>query len=124
MLKFKLSIFVENGDCFHINLISHISRYFYSFLKRAPNSNICISRNIKHHFWGCISKSKLAFPEYNRIYLSAIAFIVFTLHQIKQRTFFWGHPVVEQFAFAHSVCFEAWLGTYFPQTRFPYVRYE
>jgi hypothetical protein len=94
MLKFKLSIFVENGDCFHINLISHISRFFYSFLKRAPNSNICISRNIKYHFWGCISKSKLAFPEYNIIYLSAIAFIVFTLHQIKQRKFFLGHPVV------------------------------
>jgi hypothetical protein len=78
---------------------------------------------IKYHFWGCISKSKLAFPEYNRIYLSAIAFIVFTLHQIKQRKFFGGHPVVEQFTFAHSVSFEAWLGTYFPQTRFPYVRY-
>jgi hypothetical protein len=28
----------------------------------------------------------------NKIYLSVIAFIVFTLHEIKQRKFFGGHP--------------------------------
>jgi hypothetical protein len=94
MLKFKLSIFVENGDCFDINLISHISRFFYSFLKRAPNSNICISRNIKYHIWGCISKSKLAFPEYNRIYLSAIRFIVFYVTSNQTAQVFFGTPYI------------------------------
>ena len=34
--------------CFHINLISHDSRFLYSFLKRAPHSNVCISRNITY----------------------------------------------------------------------------
>jgi hypothetical protein len=53
--------------------------FFYSFLKRAPNSNISVSQ--------------LAFPEYNKIYLSVIAFIIFALHEIKQRKFFLGHPV-------------------------------
>jgi uncharacterized membrane protein YesL len=40
-----------------------------------------------------ISKSKLAFRPYNKTYLSVIAFIVFTLHEIKHRKFFLGHPV-------------------------------
>ena len=41
-------------------------------------------------------KSKLALPEYNKIYLSVIAFIVFTLHQVKQRKFFGRHPVCDK----------------------------
>jgi hypothetical protein len=38
-------------------------------------------------------RSKLAFSKYNKIYLSVIAFIVFILHEIKQRKSFLGHPV-------------------------------
>ena len=46
-----------------------------------------------------ISKSKLVLSECNDLYFIAIAFIAFTLHEIKQCPVFWGHPVV----FVHVV---------------------
>jgi hypothetical protein len=79
--------------------------FFYSFLKRAPQSNVCISRNITWNFLGCISKSKLAFPQYNKTYLSVIAFIVFILHEIENRKFFLGHPVVYHLIKYHLMLF-------------------
>ncbi len=39
-----------------------------------------------------ISKSKLILREYNAFYFSEIAFIGFTLHEIKQGIVFWGTP--------------------------------
>ena len=41
-----------------------------------------------------ISKSKLILCEYNAFYFSEIAFIGFTLHEIKQGIVFLGHLVV------------------------------
>jgi hypothetical protein len=99
MSKIEIVNFCGKWKCFHIHLISRVSRFFYSFLKRASNSNICISRNITWNIYGCISRSKLAFPQYNKCYLSVIAFIVFTSHEIKQRKFFLGHPVVTSWGY-------------------------
>jgi hypothetical protein len=39
-----------------------------------------------------VSKSKLIFCEYNAFYYSEIAFIDFTLHEIKQGMVFFGTP--------------------------------
>ena len=44
--------------------------------------------NIKWNFQDCINLSQPFLPEYNKIYLSVIASIAFTLHEIKQRNFF------------------------------------
>ena len=62
----------------------------HQFLKRIPNSNSCISLNIACKFTCYISKSKLVLYECNDLYFIAIAFIAFTLHEIKQcPVFFW-----------------------------------
>ena len=65
-------------------LIFSIVKYAYSI------SNINSSVNVAQTFECYISKSKLAFSLYNKTYSSA--FIVFTLHEIKQRKFFFGTP--------------------------------
>jgi predicted transcriptional regulator of viral defense system len=69
--------------------IFNIVKYAYSIY------NVDSSVNIAQIF-------KLALSEYNITYLSAIAFIVFTLHEIKQRKFFLGHPVGAQKASIHG----------------------
>jgi predicted transcriptional regulator of viral defense system len=76
--------------------IFNIVKYAYSIY------NVDSSVNIAQIFKCYISKSKLALSEYNITYLSAIAFIVFTLHEIKQRKFFLGHPVGAQKASIHG----------------------
>jgi hypothetical protein len=48
--------------------------------------------NIACKFKCYISKSKLGLTECNDIYFIAIAFIAFTLHEIKQFLFFFGTP--------------------------------
>jgi hypothetical protein len=48
--------------------------------------------NIACKFKCYISKSKLVLSECNDIYFIAIAFIAFTLHEIKQFLFFFGTP--------------------------------
>ena len=63
--------------------IFNIVKYAYSI------SNIYSSVNIARIFKCHISKSKLALSEYNVTYLSAIAFISFTL----SNQFLGGHPV-------------------------------
>ena len=52
MLKLKLLIFVENGNLFSY-LISHVSRFFYSFLKRAPHSKF-VSHVILHEIFRAV----------------------------------------------------------------------
>jgi hypothetical protein len=56
-------------------------------------SNINSAVNIACKFKFYISKSKLVLSECNDLYFIAIAFIVFTLHEIKQCPVFLGHPV-------------------------------
>ena len=45
-MKLKLLIFVENGNLFSYKFDQPCFSNFYSFLKRAPHSNACISGNI------------------------------------------------------------------------------
>jgi hypothetical protein len=45
-----------------------------------------------------LSKSKLVFSECNDLYFIAIAFIAFTLHEIKHCPVFLGHPA-EQYVY-------------------------
>ena len=59
-----------------------------------PNLNINISVNFLSIYNCNISKSKLAFPLSNKIYLSVIASIVLKLLRLKPEYFFLGHPVV------------------------------
>jgi sulfur relay (sulfurtransferase) DsrC/TusE family protein len=47
MLKLKLLVFVENGNYFHINLISHVSRFFNHF-KSVPQIQIFVSHVMLH----------------------------------------------------------------------------
>ncbi len=54
------------------------------------NSTVNVARKIKCY----VSKSKLALSECNGTNLSAIAFVVFTPHEVKQSIVFRGHPVV------------------------------
>ena len=75
-------------------IISQFLPSFHQFLKRIPNSNSCISLNIACKFKCYISKSKLVLSECTDLYFIAIAFIAFTLHEIKQYPAFGGHPVI------------------------------
>jgi hypothetical protein len=52
----------------------------------------CISFNIACKFKCYISKSKSVLSECNDLYFIAIAFIAFTLHEIKQCPVFFGTP--------------------------------
>ena len=56
-------------------------------------SNINSAVKIACKFKCYISKSKLVLSECNALYFIVIAFIAFTLHEIKQFSIFWGHPV-------------------------------
>ena len=89
MLELKLLIFVENGNCFHQPCFSI---FLLIFKACAKFKHLLLSHVILNEI-GCTSKSKLAFPKYNKMYFSVIAFVVFILHEIKQRKFFGGHPV-------------------------------
>ena len=55
--------------------------------------NACIFINIALKFKCYISNSKLALSECNGGYLSAIAVIVFMLHEVKQGIVFFGTPI-------------------------------
>ena len=66
--------------------------FFRQFLKLYATSNTCISVNIARKIKCYISKSKLIICEYNGFYFSEIAFISFTLHEIKQGIVFLGPP--------------------------------
>ena len=55
---------------------------------RSVNISVNIARKIKYN----ISKSKLILCEWNAFYFSDIAFIDFTLHEIKQCIVFFGTP--------------------------------
>ena len=50
MLKLKLLIFVENGNCFHTNLISHVSRFFLLIFKAWPSYTANDKRQAKKNF--------------------------------------------------------------------------
>ena len=67
--------------------------FFRQFLKPLAISNTCIFVNIawKMHCANA-SKSKLILCEWNAFYLIEIAFIGFTLHEIKQCIVFFGTP--------------------------------
>ena len=66
--------------------------FFRQFLKPLANSNICIFVNIALKLNCDILKSKLMLCEWNASYFIEIAFIGFTLHQIKQCIVFFGTP--------------------------------
>jgi hypothetical protein len=66
--------------------------FFRQFQKLLATSNTCISVNITRKIKCYISKSKLIICEYNGFYLSEIAFIGFTLHEIKEGIVFFGTP--------------------------------
>ena len=74
--------------------------FFRQFLKLAT-SNTRISVNIARKIKCYISKSKLILCEYNAFYFSEIAFIGFTLHEIKQGIVFFGTPGTIVVAIAH-----------------------
>ena len=63
--------------------------FFRQFLKLLANSNTCIFVNIA---WE-MNCDILILCELNTFYFIEIAFIGFTLHEIKQCIFFLGHPV-------------------------------
>ena len=73
-------------------MISQFLQSFHQFLKRISNSNSCISLNIACKFKCYTSKSKLVLSECSDLYFIAIAFIAFTLHEIKQCSLFFGTP--------------------------------
>ena len=71
-------------------------RQFLSFFRHFPkplaNSNTCIFINMAWKMHCDILKSKLIFCEWNAFYFIEIAFIGFTLDEIKQCTVFFGTP--------------------------------
>ena len=67
--------------------------FFPQFQKLLATSYTCISVNITRKIKCYILKSKLIICEYNGFYFSEIAFIGFTLHEIKEGIVFLGHPV-------------------------------
>ena len=66
--------------------------FFRQFLKLLATSNTRISVNIARKIKCYISNSKLILCKYNALYFSEIAFIDFTLHEIKQGIVFFGTP--------------------------------
>ena len=66
--------------------------FFRQFKKLLATSNTCVSVNIARKIKCCISKSKLIICEYNGFYFSKIAFIGFTLHEIKEGIVFFETP--------------------------------
>ena len=66
--------------------------FFRQFQKLLATSNTCISVNIARKIKCYILKSKLIICEYNDFYFSEIAFIGFTLHEIKEGIVFFGTP--------------------------------
>ena len=66
--------------------------FFRQFQKLLANSNTCISVNIARKIKCYILKSKLIICEYNGFHFSEIAFIGFTLHEIKEGIVFFGTP--------------------------------
>ena len=64
--------------------------FFRQFQKLLATSNTCISVNIARKIKCYILKSKLIICEYNGFYFSEIAFIGFTLHEIKEGIVFFG----------------------------------
>ncbi len=66
--------------------------FFRQFLKLLATSNTRISVNNARKIKCYISESKLILCEYNAFYFSEIAFIGFTLHEIKQGIVFLGTP--------------------------------
>ena len=73
--------------------------FFRQFQKLLATSNTCISVNIAPKIKCYILKSKLIICEYNGFYFSEIAFIGFTLHEIKEGIVFWGTPGIYNFAY-------------------------
>ena len=67
--------------------------FFRQFLKSLATSNTCIFVSIAWKMNCDILKSKLINCEWNAFYFIEIAFIGFTLHEIKQCIVFLGHPV-------------------------------
>jgi hypothetical protein len=66
--------------------------FFPQFQKLLATSYTCISVNIARKIKCYILKSKLIICEYNGFYFSEIAFIGFTLHEIKEGIVFLGTP--------------------------------
>ena len=66
--------------------------FFRQFLKPLANSNTCIFVNIAWKMNCDILKSKLILCEWNAFYFIEIAFIGFTLDEIKQCIVFFGTP--------------------------------
>ena len=66
--------------------------FFRQFLKLLATKNTCIFVNIARKMKCDISKSKLILCEWNAFYFIKIAFIGFTLHEIKRCIVFFGTP--------------------------------
>ena len=66
--------------------------FFRQFLKLLANSNTCIFVNIAWKMNCDILKSKSILCEWNAFYFIEIAFIGFTLREIKQCIVFFGTP--------------------------------
>ena len=66
--------------------------FFRQFPKPLANSNTCIVVNIAWKMNCDILKSKLILNEWNAFYFIEIAFIGFTLDEIKQCIVFFGTP--------------------------------
>ena len=74
-------------------MIRRFSQIFHTSRNMRPNLNINISVSFLQMHNCNISKSKLAFPLSNKIYLSVIASTALKLLRLKQEYFFLGHPV-------------------------------
>ena len=74
------------------SLIRQFLSVFRQFLKLLATSNACIFVNIARKMKCDISKSKLILCEWNAFYFIKIAFIGFTLHEIKRCIVFFGTP--------------------------------
>ena len=74
-------------------------RQFLSFFRQFPkplaNSNTCIFVNIAWKINCDILRSKLILCEWNAFYFIEIAFIVFTLDEIKECIVFFGTPGIK-----------------------------
>ena len=81
---------MQNSNCCQFTLMRQFLSFFCQFPKPLTNSNTCIFVNMAWKMNCDILKSKLIFCEWNAFYFIEIAFIGFTIDEIKQCiVFFW-----------------------------------
>ena len=83
---------MQNSNCCQFTLMRQFLSFFRQFPKPLANSNTCIFVYIVWKMNCDILKSKLILCEWNAFYFIEIAFIGFTLDEIKQCIVFLGTP--------------------------------